>query len=101
MATGSIQPLKVAGTVVIAASTTSANAQLAGAGDSVLVTNLAGAAAFVAFGTDATVTAAQAGIAVPAGQRLLLSVGLYSWAAAVLASGTGNVSFSRGEGSAY
>jgi hypothetical protein len=101
MATGSVQPLRVSGTAVVAASTTSANVQLAGAGDSVLVTNLAAAPAFVAFGTDATVTAAQASIAVPAGQRLLLSIGLASWAAAVLASGTGNISFSRGDGSAY
>jgi hypothetical protein len=101
MATGSVQPLRISGTAVVAASTTSANTALAGAGDSVLVTNLAAAPAFVAFGTDATVTAVPTSIAVPAGQRLLLSIGLCTWAAAILSSGTGNVSFSRGDGSAY
>jgi hypothetical protein len=101
MATGAVQPLRVSGTVVVAASTASANAQLAGAGDSVLVTNLAAAPAFVAFGTDDTVTAAPASIAVPAGQRLLLSIGLSTYAAALLSTGTGSVSFSRGEGGAY
>jgi hypothetical protein len=101
MATGSTQPLRVSGTVVIAASSTSACAQLPAAGDSVLVTNLASAAAFAAFGTDSTVEATPASIAVPPGERLLLSIGLCSYAAAVLSSGTGNVSFSRGEGSSY
>jgi hypothetical protein len=97
---GMTAPLRVSGNVVIAASTVSASAPLAGAGDVVLVTNLAASPAFVAFG-GSSIEAAPASIPVPAGGRLLLNIGFSTYAAAVLASGTGNVHFTSGDGDTY
>ena len=60
MAIGSIMPFRPTGTVSLAASTASANAALAGGGDSVVVTNTTASLAYVRFGADATVAATTA-----------------------------------------
>lgn len=102
MSIGSTQPFRPAGTVTVSATTTSAAQALAGGGDSVLVTNAAGAIAFVRFGADPSVTASSADVPVLADGQILLGVnGLIGYAAAVLQSGTGSVFFTRGDGSTY
>jgi len=100
MAIGSIQPFGPAGTVSLAAATSSASVALAGGGESVVVTNTAAALAFVRFGADPTVAASAADMPVLPGARVMLAANpLITYAAAVLASGTGAVLFTRGDGS--
>lgn len=102
------------GTVNVAASTTSANVQLPSTsnsalgfqsheGDTVLVFNASGNLAFVEFGSDNTVTASvTASYPVPPNSTRLVGVGPYvKWAAAILASATGTIYFSRGKGHQY
>jgi hypothetical protein len=102
MSVGSSQPFRPAGTASLSASITTANVALTGGGDSVLVTNAASGIAFVRFGTDMTVAATSADTPVPAGARLLLGVNpLITTAAAILASGSGAIFFTRGDGSIY
>ncbi len=102
MSIGATQPFRVAGTATLAAGTVSANVALAGAGEAVLVFNASAAIAFVRFGTDASITASVSDTPVPPGGRALLHVGEYArTAAAVLAAGSGNVFFTRGEGTTY
>lgn len=103
MAVGAVQAFAASGpanTVTVAASTTPAAATLPGNGETVLVTNGAAALAFVRVdGSTATATASD--IPVPANGQILLQVSPYSSrVAAVLASGTGSVYFTRGTGSA-
>jgi hypothetical protein len=102
LATGSVQPFKPSGTTLIAATTVTGFIPLVGGGDDVLVTNAGTTLAFVAFGTDSTVTvAATAGTPVLPGSKLLLSVGpLITTAAAIMATGAANVYFTKGNGSA-
>lgn len=111
MSTGSLQPFRPstrAGTVTLAAGTTAASATLpnftaAGtmpsAEASLLVLNTTAAVAFVRFdGNPATPN----DLPVPPGGSRLLDIGSYaSNASAILASGTGNVFFTRGSGSSY
>ena len=100
MAIGSIQPFRPAGTVSLAAGTSSASVALAGGGESVVVTNTAAALVFVRFGADLTVAASAADMPVLPGARVMLAANpLITYAAAVLASGTGAVLFTRGDGS--
>ena len=100
MAIGSIQPFRPTGTVSLAAGTSSANVALAAGGESVVVTNTAAALAFVRFGADPTVAASAADMPVLPGARVMLAANpLITYAAAVLASGTGAVLFTRGDGS--
>jgi hypothetical protein len=102
MAIGSTQPFRPAGTVSISASTTSANASLAGGGDSVLVYNAAASVAFIRFGADPSLLAANTDTPVPPGGRLLFGVNpLITYGAAALAGGSGAVYFTRGDGSTY
>lgn len=106
MAVGSTQPLKPAGTVMVACAGASANAALVGGGGSALVFNASADIAFVRFGTDGTVTANPAtDTPIPPGGTRLLSIGpLAKWAAAAIdagGTGTGDVYFTRGEGSTY
>ena len=73
---------------------------LAGGGDSVVVTNTSASLAYVRFGADPSVSASTADMPVMANSRVMLSVNsLVSYAAAVLASGSGTVLFTRGDGS--
>ena len=100
MAIGSITPFRPTGTVSLGAGTSSAAVALAGGGDSVVVTNTSASLAYVRFGADPSVTASSADMPVMANSRVMLSVNsLVTYAAAVLASGSGGVLFTRGDGS--
>lgn len=102
MATGSTQPLMVSATATLAAGTTSANIALAGTGEAVLVYNAASVVAFIRFGMDNTVVATAADMPIPPGTRMLIHASEFSkTVAAVLASGSGTVYFSRGQGTVY
>lgn len=97
MATGSIVPFMPLATITVAASTTAAQASGLPASDSVLVFNAAGATAFVTFSG----TASTAFTPVPAGGRQLFAGTLGKTASVILASGTGSVFFTAGNGTQY
>ena len=100
MAMGSTQPFRPAGTVSLAAGTSSVAAALAGGGESVVVTNTTTALAYVRLGADATVAAGTRDMPVLPGSRVMLAANpLITYAAAVLATGSGTVLFTRGDGS--
>jgi hypothetical protein len=100
MPVGSVSPFRPTGTVSVSVGSVSANVRLSGGGDSVVVTNAAAALSYIRFGSDPTVVASTTDMPVLAGSRLILSVnGLISYAAALSPSGSGNVLFSRGDGS--
>ena len=100
MPLGSISPFRPTDTVSVTAGSTSANVQLSGGGDSVVVTNTTNALAYVKFGSDPTTTASAADMPILPVSRLILSVNaLINYAAVIIPSGTGNVMFSRGDGS--
>jgi hypothetical protein len=102
MSTGSTQPLRVSATVTIAAGTTSAHAALLGTGEAVLVYNASSAIAFLRFGMDGSVPATSADMPIPPGARMLIHAGEFAKSASVvLASGSGNVYLSRGQGTVY
>jgi hypothetical protein len=102
MSTGSTQPFRPAVTATIAASTTPAYASIAGHGEAVLVTNTTAAVAFIRFGTDNTVVATTADTPIPPNARMLMHCGnIASTASVVLATGTGTVYVSRGDGTVY
>jgi len=99
MPVGLVTPFRPTGTVSISANTTSASVQLAGGGDSVVVTNTSGALAYVRFGADPTVSASTADMPVLPSTRVMLAVNsLINYAATVLVSGSGTVLFTRGDG---
>ncbi len=100
MAIGSIMPFRPTGTVSLGATTTSANVALAGGGDSVVVTNICTSLAYVRFGSDTSVVATLADMPVLPNSRVMLGVNpIIAYAAVVLASGTGSVLLTRGDGS--
>jgi hypothetical protein len=100
MAIGSVTPFRPTGTVSINATTTSASVQLAGGGDTVVATNTTSALAYVRFGADPSVAASSADMPVLPNTRAILAVNsLICYAAALLASGSGAVLFTRGDGS--
>ena len=100
MPLGSVSPFRPTGTVSVSVSNVSANACLFGGGDFVVVTNATNALAYVRFGSDPTVMASNSDMPILGNSRLILSVNsLISYAAAVSPSGTGNILFSRGDGS--
>lgn len=100
MATGSISPFRPTGTVSLSAGTTSASVPLGGGGEVVVVTNLAANLAYIRFGADASVIASAADMPVLPNSRAVLSVNsLIGFAAGMLIGGTGNVLFTRGDGS--
>ncbi len=102
MATGSTQPFRPAGTVTLAASTSSANKALAGGGSAVLVYNAASATAFFRLGAASSLAASAADTPIPPGQRMLVDGGPFvTYAAAILSAGTGNVYFTLGYGDTY
>ena len=100
MATGSVTPFRPTGTVSISAGTSSTSVQLAGGGDSVVVTNTVASLAFIRFGADPTVLASVADMPILPNARVMLAVNsLITYAAVVLASGSGAVLLTRGDGS--
>jgi hypothetical protein len=100
MAIGSIMPFRPTGTVSLAATTTSASVALAGGGDSMVVTNISASLAYVRFGADPSVAATVADMPVLPNAHVMLGVNsLIGNAAAILASGSGTVLFTRGDGS--
>jgi hypothetical protein len=100
MPLGSVSPFRPTGTVSVSVGAASANVPLSGGGDSVVVTNTTTSLVYIRFGSDPTVTASTSDMPILAGTRLILSVNsLISYAAAVSPSGSGNVLFSRGDGS--
>jgi hypothetical protein len=99
MAAGSITPFRPTGTVSLNAGITSATVHLLGGGDSVVVTNLTASLAYVRFGADASVTASTGDMPVMANSRAMLAInGLVSYGAVVLATGSGSILFTRGDG---
>jgi hypothetical protein len=102
MSTGSTQPFRPAGTAALAASTSSANVALKGGGTTVLVYNSSAATAFFQLGAASGLSASQASTPVPAGARMLVEAGPFvTYAAAILAAGTGTVYFTIGDGDTY
>ncbi|MCF3945297.1 hypothetical protein AiwAL_04725 [Acidiphilium sp. AL] len=102
MSIGAALPFRPSGTASVAGSTGAAAVALAGGGSSVLVFNASGAVAFVRFGMAAALSASVGDLPVPPGGRMLVDAGrLVTHAGAVLASGTGTVYFTRGDGSVY
>lgn len=100
MATGSVTPFRPTGSVSISAGTTSASVQLAGGGDSVVITNIAASLAYVRFGADPSVSASTGDMPIlPNGHVMLAVNSLIIYAAAVLVSGSGTVVLTRGDGS--
>jgi hypothetical protein len=100
MAIGSVTPFRPTGTVSISANTTSASVQLAGGGDTVVITNTTSALAYVRFGADPSVAASSADMPVLPNTRAVLAVNsLICYASALLVSGSGAVLFTRGDGS--
>ena len=102
MATGSTQPFRPAGTASLSASTTAATVALTGGGSGVLIYNASAATAFVLLSAATGTLAAATDTPVPAGGRMLIDGGPFvSFASAVLASGTGTIYFTLGDGDTY
>lgn len=100
MAIGSTLPFRPAGTAALGATATSASVPLAGGGNSVVVTNTTTSLAYVRFGADPSVVATAADMPVLPNSRIMLGINvLITNAAALLASGSGMVLFTRGDGS--
>jgi hypothetical protein len=100
MAIGSIMPFRPTGTVSLGATATSASVALSGGGDSIVVTNISASLAYVRFGADPSVAATAADMPVLPNSHVMLGVNsLIGNAAAILASGSGTVLFTRGDGS--
>jgi hypothetical protein len=100
MANGSIMPFRPTGTASVSATTVSANTSLTGGGDSVVVTNTTGSIAYVRFGSDASVAATVVDMPVLPNAHVMLGVNfLIRYAAVTLATGSGTVLFTRGDGS--
>jgi hypothetical protein len=100
MAIGAISPFRATGTVGIATGVSSVAAPLAGGGETVVVTNPTNALAYVRFGSDSGISATSQDMPVLPGGRVILSINsLITHAAAVLASGSGTVLLTRGDGS--
>jgi len=102
MAIGSITPFRPTGTASLSAGVASAAVQLAGGGDSMVVTNPGPSLAYVCFGADPSVSASANDMPVMANSQVMLSVNeLVRYAAAILVTGSGTVLFTRGDGSGF
>ena len=100
MSTGANNAFQPSATVAIASSTSSANVQLAGGGESVLITNPTTSLAYIRFGSDPTVLATVADTPILPNSRMLFRCGpLVSYCAVVLGSGSGTVMLTHGDGS--
>jgi hypothetical protein len=102
MPSGSITPFRPTGTATLSATTSSAAVALAGGGDSVVVTNTTASLAYVRFGSDATVSASNADMPIMANSQVMLAVNfLVTYAAVILATGSGTLMFTRGDGAYF
>jgi hypothetical protein len=98
--TGTVSLFKPISTVSISSSTISANVQLTGSGEALMITNATDSLAYIRFGSDPTVTATTADTPVLPGSKVLFQCGPFvSYCAAALDAGTGSIYFTRGEGS--
>jgi hypothetical protein len=97
---GAANAFQPAATVAVASSTISANAELAIGGDSVLITNPNSSLLYVRFGSYPTVQATTGDTPVLPNSKILLRCGpLVTYFATILASGSGTVMITRGDGS--
>jgi hypothetical protein len=97
---GTVSLFKPISTVSITSSTVSANVQLAGSGEALMITNASDSLAYIRFGSDSSVTATMADTPVLPGSKVLFQCGPFvSYCAAALDSGSGPIYFTRGEGS--
>jgi hypothetical protein len=102
MSVGATQPFRPAGTAAASASTTVVTVALNGGGGAVLVYNATAATAFFRLGSASGLTATMADTPVPPGGRMLVDAGPFvNSAAVILASGTGTVYFTLGDGDTY
>jgi hypothetical protein len=102
MSSGSIQPFRPAGTVAATASTSATTVALSGGGQAVLVYNASSATAFFRLGAAAGIAALATDTPVPPGMRMITDAGPFvSYASVLLASGTGTVYFTLGDGDTY
>lgn len=102
MSTGANQPFRPAGTAAAAASTSVANVMLNGGGGALLIYNATPSTAFFRLGGASGLSATTADTPVPAGGRMLVDAGPFvSNAAVILASGSGTVYFTLGDGDTY
>lgn len=102
MSTGATQPFRPAGTASAVVSTSMTTISLIGGGNAVLVYNASDATAFFRLGAASALTATTADTPVPAGGRMLVGGGPFvSHAAVLLASGSGTVYFTLGDGDTY
>lgn len=100
MPVGATSPFRPTGTALLSATTSAGSVVLQGGGDSVVVTNTTVSLAFVRFGADPTVSASVADMPVLPNSKVMLAINsLITYASAVLASGSGPVLFTRGDGS--
>jgi hypothetical protein len=100
MPVGATSPFRPTGTASLSATTAASSVLLQGGGDSVVVTNTTASLAFVRFGADPTVSASVADMPVLPNSKVMLAINsLITHASAVLASGSGPVLFTRGDGS--
>jgi hypothetical protein len=100
LSTGAISPFQPVASVLLASSTVSANIQLAGSGEVLLITNATASLAYVRFGSDSTVQATIADTPILSNSKILLRCGpLVSYCATVLSAGSGPVIITRGDGS--
>lgn len=99
MSTGAISPFHPVATAAVSASQVSANIRLTGGGGTVLVTNTTASLAYVNLGSDSSVQATSADMPVLPNNKVLLQAGsLVSHGAAIVATGTGLILFTRGTG---
>jgi hypothetical protein len=87
-------------TVAMASGIVSTNVQLAGGGETILITNPTTSLAYVRFGSDSTVQATITDTPLLPNSRILLRCGpMVTYCAAILSSGNGSIMFTRGDGS--
>jgi hypothetical protein len=102
MSTGSTQPFRPAGTAAAAVSTTATTIALIGGGNAVLVYNATNTIAYFRLGGATGLTATTSDTPVPPGARMLVGGGPFvSYAAVILAVGSGTVYFTLGDGDTY
>jgi hypothetical protein len=80
--------------------TVSSNIQLAGAGETLLITNPTSSLAYIRFGSDPSVQCTTLDTPLLPNSKILLRCGpLVLYCAAMLGSGSGLIMFTRGDGS--